>query len=213
MRKLLFISFAVLFPLVFVPTSVFADTAGKKPVSFRVEVGNLVCKDGIGTASVLFATEPKEGGSYEIIGDALDRNSITLDRRVVLKSGTYTWKGFVNEGYYEIPPSIGEFTVPLCGEAPVSPPALVTPIKTKTATTERTAPTKEEVSAPANQQEISVSDVENSTGNTVAGASSSAEKQEGGSDVRPGMIIAGLALLGLAIGFFGWKKKGDKAVV
>lgn len=118
------ISFLFGYSLVLAQTATPAPTL-KNPVTFHVEIGSLVCKNGIGASSVLFLTDPKTGGHFEIFGGSINQNLITLDRRVVLKSGTYTWKGIVNEGYREVPPSIGEFTVPVCN---ASSPKVVSPV-------------------------------------------------------------------------------------
>ncbi|MBI2120826.1 MAG: hypothetical protein HYT94_04350 [Parcubacteria group bacterium] len=181
-----------------------AETAAstvKNPVAFRVEVGSLACKDGAGTASVLFATDPKEGGSYEIFGDMIDQSSMTLDRRVTLKSGTYTWKGVLNEGYYEVPPSIGQFTIPVCGAAS---PNTAKP-------TEAIAAPSIKKEMPKNTEPIIIDiDTENSVSDeSTATASSSPEKQDtshGGGASSTTAVIIGLAILGLIIGFFGWRK-------
>lgn len=115
------------------PWFVFGQTASsslavKKMVTFRVEVGDVICKNNVGTASVLFLAEPKEGGYFEIIGGTIDENRMTLDHRVALTSGTYTWKGVVNTDYQEVPPSVGQFTIPPCSAVPATTSPKPTPV-------------------------------------------------------------------------------------
>jgi hypothetical protein len=115
------------------PWFVIAQTASsslavKKTVTFRVEVGDVVCKNNVGTASVLFLAEPKAGGYFEIIGGTIDENRMTLDHRVALISGTYTWKGVVNTDYQEVPPSIGQFTIAACDTVPTTTSPKPTPV-------------------------------------------------------------------------------------
>jgi hypothetical protein len=180
-----------------VPSGVLAQSAALLPVVFRVEVGDLSCKDSLGTASVLFVTEPKEGGYFDIIGAPITQNKITLDRRVALQSGKYTWKGIANEKYREAPPSIGEFTIPECGASS----SAVSPIKRQTTPLvvkkETESPGVIENMADANKETIasSSSDVTNEGDAASGGEQSKTYK----------WIIYLLVVLGIAAGFFAWK--------
>lgn len=182
----------------------------KKSVSFRVEVGKPACKDGVGMASVLFATDPFEGGSYEIFGGAIEQSSMTLDRRVSLKTGTYTWKGVVNEGYYEIPPSIGEFTIPSCESIPKSAASSVAsrPSVSMSKDVPKTASASNAAAASVANAAEGVS--ESSVAGTGSASEENIQKKETESRFAPQIIIAGLAILGLTIGYFGLKKKENK---
>lgn len=177
----------------------------KSPVSFHVEAGSLVCKSGSGTASVLFVTEPKAGGYFEIIGGAITQNGMTLDRRMSLKSGTYTWKGVANEGYLETPPSIGEFTIPVCGSSSASS-LLVSPSK-KQPTQVLSVP--KETQKAVDGKEIGVGD----TGTTTASLSGDTKENTAPETSQAGhfkLIIFALVVLGVVIGIFGLKNTDKK---
>lgn len=213
MRKSSLVVVAILFISTFAFSALAAggiSPSPKKPVSFRVEVGKPVCKDGVGVASVLFATDPPEGGSYEIFGAAIEQSSMTLDRRVSLKTGTYTWKGVVNEKYYEIPPSIGQFTIPSCEAIPKSATSSV--VSRPSVSMSKDVP---KTASASNAAAISIAKMtEDGSESSVAGTGSASEenipKKETESRFSPQIIIAGLAILGLIIGYFGLKKKENK---
>lgn len=183
-----------------------SPTATQKTVAFRVDVGDLICKDGVGTASVLFSAEPREGGSFEIFGETINENRITLDRRVALKSGTYTWKGVVNEGYREAPPSIGEFTIPVCGASNSVTPAPAAPKNPTTATTQETKKTapaapKETLENKDHLKDISITTSSSSVPTETAPASEKMANFK--------IATAGLIILGIVILILGFKKGGQ----
>lgn len=186
----------ILSALFLVPSGVLAQSAtAPLPVAFRVEVGDLSCKDDIGAASVLFVTDPKEGGYFDIIGATIDQNKITLDRRVALQSGKYTWKGIASDGYRETPPSLGEFTIPECGVSSET----ITPVSSAKKQPIPAAVKKE--TEPENATEISI----------TASSSDVLSSEENGDDKADQSqffkwIMYGIVVLGLTIGAFAWKK-------
>jgi hypothetical protein len=173
----------------------------KSPVAFRIEVGKLVCKDGFGTASILFITEPQKGGYFEIVGDTINRNEMTLDRRMALKSGTYTWKGVANEGYREVPPSIGQFIVPAC-TASSSPAVSPLPISKK-----EPSIIAEETKKPLDNIEKNASIATTTASSSDATESNETKTNQSGTSKA---IIAILVIFGLTIGVFGLKNSGKK---
>lgn len=119
--KTLFIGISVVVSTLFVffgwSLSAFAEeTASTSPkmVTFTVTIGELVCKDGKGAASVRFENTPTEGGYYEVTGKMIDVNKISLSRKVSLPSGEYFWNGVLNSGYATSTVSSGQFVVKEC---------------------------------------------------------------------------------------------------
>lgn len=209
LRQLFIIGIGMLL-FIFMVSWVSAETVTSKqtsPVAFRVEVGDLVCKTGFGTASVFFVTEPKEGGYFEIIGGTIDKNEMTLDRRVAFKSGTYTWKGIPNSGFHEVPPSIGEFIIHGCSVSPQ--PVVSLPIKKST-----TDVTKGQKEAPKiipieNISNDDVATVSPVTTDCLFGSTSTdciSETEQWPSIFN---VLVGLIILGFTAIFFGWKKGGE----
>jgi hypothetical protein len=109
--------FASLFIFFGLSVSAFAEeatSASPKMVTFTVTVGDLVCKDGKGAASVQFENTPPEGGYYEVTGKMIDVNKISLSRKVSLPSGEYFWNGALNGGYATGTVSSGQFIIKEC---------------------------------------------------------------------------------------------------
>jgi len=131
---------------VFLPAFSFAQEVSTstpvKPVTFTVNVGTLKCDNGKGTALVTFANDPEAGGYYEVYGKPITENDIMLERKVSLPTGSYTWKGDLNDGYYVVGASSGAFSVGACKTA-VPTPTQVKATIIKTAITEPAAPKKD----------------------------------------------------------------------
>ena len=135
---------------VFLPAFSFAQEVSTstptKPVTFTVTVGTLKCDNGKGTALVTFANDPEAGGYYEVYGKPITENGIVLERKVDLPTGSYTWKGGVNDGYYADGHADGSFSVGAC-KTTVPPPAQVKATIIKTPITTPTVPKKDLISA------------------------------------------------------------------
>lgn len=203
MQKSFITKIIVIFSFIFfVPVFSLAQTTTpsvQNPVLFHVEVGSLLCKSGSGTASVLFVAEPQKGGYFEIVGGNIDENGMTLDRRVSLKSGTYTWKGVANEGYHATPPSLGEFTIPVCSTSSPSVPSI--PVTFKKEASQSITTAKETEENIENKENI-ISAVETAAvpSPDTKESSTSGASQSGTFKV----IIFGLIILGLGIAAWGF---------
>ena len=90
------------------------EVVAPKDVTFTVTVGKLVCEKGTGSSSVSFENFPKEGGYYEITGEMINKNNISLSRKVTLPTGTYFWNGVPQSGYSTTTASSGSFTIKEC---------------------------------------------------------------------------------------------------
>jgi hypothetical protein len=192
----------------FVPVFSLAQTTTpsvQNPVLFRVEVGSLLCKSGSGTASVLFITEPQKGGYFEIVGGKIDENGMTLDRRVSLKSGTYTWKGVSSEGYQATPPSLGEFTIPVCSTS--SPSVSSPPITFKKEASQSITTAKETEENIKNKENI-ISAVENAPVPSPDTKESSASETNQSGTFK--IIIFGLIIFGLGIAVWGFNSPAKR---
>jgi hypothetical protein len=173
-------------PIVFAQET--AAPALPEKVTFAVTVGPLECKDGQGNAYVTFANTPEVGGSYEVMGEMITKNGIALNRNVFLPTGSYSWKGVVNDGYEAVGITEGSFTVPACPSAAVTPkqetPISVVPEKIdkeETPDTLKDSESKEDI------------------------ASTSTEVSENEVSGNAQYIIFGLILLGAVFAYFGFR--------
>jgi len=203
-KKMRIITAAVFSVLLFgISQSVLAEeiTASSTPVTFTVTVGKVSCVNGEGKASVSLTNEPMEGGYYEVYGDMITKNNITLNRRVDLPTGTYTWKGFANNHYAVGGVSEGTFTVGKCAVAPatsqtlkgVEQPSAVKP-------SEKPATEKVEVLKPSEEKNTNASSSE------IATTSPDVLPKE----KRSNEIIGGLLLLAAVFAFFGFRNRRPK---
>jgi len=195
----------IAFSLLFfgISQSVFSEevTASSTPVTFTVTVGKVSCLNGEGKSTVSLMNEPNEGGYYEVYGEMITKNNITLNRKVDLPTGTYTWKGFVNNDYAVSGISEGTFTVGKCAVSPatsqtlkgVNQPSIIKQ-------TEKPATEKFEVLKAEEEKFISVSSSETATTSP---------------DVMPlekisNKIIGGLLLFAAVFAFFGFRNRTPK---
>jgi hypothetical protein len=113
-RKLFF---GIVTIALFSGSSVFAqEIIAPKNVTFAVTIGQLTCKDGVGSAVVKLENTPTEGGYYEVMGEMITKNNISLSREVPLPSGKYFWNGMLNDGYSTTTVSSGTFTIKECSK-------------------------------------------------------------------------------------------------
>ncbi|TRZ53600.1 hypothetical protein D4R99_00535 [bacterium] len=203
-KKMRITTAAVFSVLLFsISQSVLAEeiTASSTPVIFTVSVGKISCLNGEGKASVSLTNEPTEGGYYEVYGDMITKNNITLNRKVDLPTGTYTWKGFANNHYAVSGISEGTFTVGKCAVAPVTSQTLKgaeQPSAIKKV--ENTETEKVEVLKPSEEKFTNASSSETATTSP---------------DVLPkekksNEIIGGLLLLVAVFAFFGFRNRRPK---
>ncbi|MCK9352323.1 MAG: hypothetical protein WCT49_04630 [Candidatus Paceibacterota bacterium] len=92
----------------------FAEAPISKNVTFTVTIGKLECKDGVAQSIVKFENSPMEGGYYEITGEMITKNNISLSREVPLPTGTYFWNGIPQTGYSTTSPSSGTVIIKEC---------------------------------------------------------------------------------------------------
>jgi len=95
-----------------------ATITGQKSVTFTVTIGKLECRDGKGWSNISFGNTPEEGGYYEVFGKTITENQIALGRKVDLPTGSYTWKGSANDGYYIEGKEEGAFVIAGCAQKP-----------------------------------------------------------------------------------------------
>lgn len=199
-KKMRIIFGAVFSILLLGAPSVFAQetAASSTPVTFTVTVGKVSCTNGEGKAIVSLMNEPLEGGYYEVYGDMITKNNITLNRKVDLPTGTYTWKGFSNNGYAISGVSEGTFTVGKCA-APqetsqtlkgTEPPAAIKKV-------ENAATKKTEVLKPVEEKITATSSPETAT---TAPEAMPLQK-------RSNQIIGGLLLLAAVFAYFGFRNR------
>lgn len=164
--------------------------ASLQKVAFTVTVGPLECKDGQGNAYVTFANTPEEGGSYEVMGEMITKNGIALNRNVFLPTGSYTWKGVVNDGYEATGKTEGSFSVSACpvvAPKPASAPEnMILPAKTD-----------EKEPSAAKDTETKIENIA-STSNKVSESAPSGNTE---------YIIFGLMLLGAVFAYFGFRQE------
>lgn len=164
-RKLFF---GIVTVALFSGSFVFAQEAiTLKNVIFTVTVGKLVCNGAVGSSVVKFDNTPTEGGYYEVMGEMITKNNISVSREVPLPSGKYFWNGVPNDGYSTTTVSSGTFTIKECSKtSPITETQTVTgkekriipvtvnnvtPVKTETkATTTPASITKEKITSSGN---------------------------------------------------------------
>jgi len=180
--------------------SVFAEepSASSTPVTFTVKIGELSCRNGEGESSVFLDNTPTEGGYYEVTGEMITKNRITLSRRVELPSGTYEWKGFANNGYILSGVASGTFTVKDC------PPKQTMP--TQTLKGEEQQPIENQV-IPKTEEES-----KNNEGKIALIASSSETATTSvlsifGEKISLPVVIYGLLLIVIVSSFMGYRSK------
>jgi hypothetical protein len=168
-----------------------------KPVNFTVTVGKISCENGKGTANVTLNNDPIAGGYYEVYGEMITKNNITLNREVALPSGTYTWKGIANDGYSVSGKSSGEFTVEKCSVSETPTQTVKTPERPSLKFTE-TMPEKIEVPNAVKENLASTSSSSSPATATTSDASALEDKT---------FIVIGFLLLAAIFGFFGFRNK------
>ncbi|MFA5830489.1 MAG: hypothetical protein WC878_01530 [Candidatus Paceibacterota bacterium] len=193
------ILFVAVFSALFLgaPFAVFAEevATSTRPVTFTVTVGKISCENGKGSASVILTNDPIEGGYYEVYGEMITKNNITLSRTVALPTGTYTWQGFANSGYVVSGKSSGEFTVGKCSLPEATAQTIKTPEPPSLKFTE-TIPEKNEVPNIVKENLFSTSSPEETA--TTSDANALEDKT---------FIVIGLLLLAAIFAFVGFRNK------
>jgi len=194
--------FSTLFFGAFSAASAEETATSSKLVTFTVKIGDVSCENGTGVASVTLTNDPMAGGYYEVTGDMITKNNITLSRRVELPTGIYAWKGFANNGYTISGKSSGEFTVGKC--------------PTAASVKNQTLQGSSQPSATANSEEIISKKTELSSGTKEGITSTSSPKATAtSSSVVPTeknytAIISGLFFLAVFFGYFGFRNRTHK---
>ncbi len=172
-----------------------------KPVTFTVVVGKVTCNGGTGVAKVSLMNEPTVGGYYEVTGDMITKNNITLSREVDLPTGTYLWTGFANNEYAVSGKSSGEFTVGKCTVPAVTSQTLkgvepTPPVKK----IEKVIPKNIEIS------EMTSEELSSTTGSEKTSSADSTKEQ------NRNKVIIGIAIFAAVVAYFGFRKEKKEMI-
>ncbi len=174
-----------------------------KPVTFAVVVGKVTCNGGTGVAKVSLTNEPTVGGYYEVTGDMITKNNITLSREVSLPTGTYAWKGFANNEYEVSGKASGEFTVGKCATAPAAASQTLKgpePVAPSIKKIEKTIPKNIEITEMTPEELAS-------TSKTDVDSSSDKTKEQ-----NRNKVIVGIAIFAAVVAYFGFRKEKKEMI-